>query len=248
MLLREELPRNRSLSPGWLHVVLCMLLFSFPVLSQQPAPKPAPTPTPIPGETDVVKISTNLIQLDITVVDDRGRIVKDLRPEEIEIYENGKKQPITNFSFVSAGRSITKEEAKVAKEAAKNAAKDAIPVPTNTLRPEQVRRTIALVVDDLFLSFESASHTRRALKKFVDEQMYEGDLVAIIRTGSGVGALQQFTSDKAMLNAAIEKVKWNPSGKIGISSFAPIRPSFADQITAEGNEIKADEPGKNPAV
>ena len=46
-----------------------------------------------------------------------------------------------------------------------------------------VRRTIAIVVDDLGLSFESTHFVRRALKKFVDEQMQTGDLVAIIRTG-----------------------------------------------------------------
>src|SRR5205823_13012047 len=100
--------------------------------------------------------------------------------------------------------------------------KTGIPVPRTALRPEQIRRTIALVVDDLSLSFESAYQTRRALKKFVDEQMQEGDLVAIVRTGAGIGALQQFTSDKAMLYAAIEKVKWNPLGSGGISAFAPV--------------------------
>ena len=85
------------------------------------------------------------------------------------------------------------------------------------LRPEQVRRTIALVVDDLQLSFESTAYVRRMLKKFVDEQMQPGDLVAIIRTGSGIGALQQFTSDKQQLYAAIERVRWNMRGGAGIN-------------------------------
>src|SRR6185503_6506912 len=58
--------------------------------------------------------------------------------------------------------------------------------------------------------------------KFVDEQMQPGDLVAIIRTGAGVGALQQFTSDKRLLHAAIERVKWNSRGRSGIAAFAPI--------------------------
>ena len=53
--------------------------------------------------------------------------------------------------------------------------------------------------------------------------MQEGDLVAIVRTGAGIGALQQFTSDKAMLYAAIEKVKWNPLGSGGIS-VRPVEP------------------------
>lgn len=201
--------------------------------AQQSTPTPAKTPEPL--DPDVVKISTTLIQLDVTVVDDRGRVIKDLRRDEIEIYENGKKQPISNFSFVSAARPLTASEAKAAIAAEKaKIGRDPAPLPTVDLKPEQVRRTIALVVDDLFLSMESAYYTRRALRKFVDEQMIEGDFVAIVRTGAGTGALQQFTADKNVLYAAIERVKWNPSGRAGLSPFAPIRPSFQQLVVAEG--------------
>ncbi len=56
------------------------------------------TPTPKPqDDSDVVKISTNLIQLDVTVTDNKGRIVTDLKPEDFEIYENGQKQKIIQF-------------------------------------------------------------------------------------------------------------------------------------------------------
>jgi hypothetical protein len=46
-------------------------------------------------------------------------------------------------------------------------------------------------VDDLGLSFQSTHFVRRALKQFVDQQIQAGDLVAIIRTSGGMGALQQ---------------------------------------------------------
>jgi VWFA-related protein len=79
------------------------------------------------------------------------------------------------------------------------------------------------VVDDLGLSFESISLLRRALRKFVDEQIQPGDLVAIIRTAGGAGALQQFSSDKRQLYAAIERVKYNMMGRADISAFSAIR-------------------------
>lgn len=198
-----------------------------------------PTPTPRPpsnDDGDVVKISTSLIQLDVTVIDQRGKVVGDMRPDEIEIYENGQKQKITNFTFVSAVKPTTLNAVPVEK--------GLIPVPQAVLRPEQVRRTFALVVDDLSLSFESAYQTRRTLKKFVDEQMVDGDLVAIIRTGAGVGALQQFTSNKRILYAAIERVKWNPIGNGGISAFAPIEPTFSEMTAAAaGDSADSDEAG-----
>jgi VWFA-related protein len=171
-------------------------------------------PSPTPDDGDVVKISTALIQVDVTVTDRRGKIVTDLRQDEIEIYENGRKQDISNFSFISNVRATV--EKPVVKKG-----EPMLPPPT-PIKPEAVRRTIALVVDDLTLSFESTYYVRRALRKFVDEQMAEGDLVAIIRTGAGIGALQQFTTDRRQLYAAIEAVKWNSSGAGGIGAFAPL--------------------------
>lgn len=108
-----------------------------------------------------------------------------------------------------------------------------VPLPPARLRPEQVRRTFALVVDDLGLSFESAHFVRQGLKKFVDEQMQPNDLVAIIRTRSGVGALQQFTADKRQLYAAIERVRWFPSGRGGISAFGAIESDPLAQAAEE---------------
>lgn len=193
-------------------------LAAFTVSAQTPTPTVTPTP-PVAVDDDVVKISTNLIQLDVTVTDLKGNIVKDLKPEDFEIYENGQRQKVTGLAFVS------NVNERIEKDAAKPSKTDptAVPPPVAELRPDQIRRSVALVVDDLALSFESAHFVRRALKKFVDEQMRDGDLVAIIRTGAGIGALQQFTSDKRILYAAIEKVVWNPMGRAGIGAFAPIR-------------------------
>ncbi len=213
-------------------------LLTASVAAQVPRPEAKPAPTP--SDSDVVKISTTIIQLDVSVVDSRGRVVKDVRPDEIEIYENGKKQQITNFSFVSSARPDSKEEDREAGESAKTAASE-LPLPATAVavRPEQVRRAIAIVVDDLFLSAESAYNTRRALKKFVNQQMVEGDLVAIVRTGAGAGTLQQFTSDKYILNAAVERVKWNPGGYGGGSPFTSMGPSFAELVKAETGEDTA---------
>ena len=192
----------------------------------------AQTPSPTPAADDVVKISTTLIQIDVTVTDKKGNIVKDLKREDFEIYENGERQDITNLSFISNQRTQTTQNP---------ADKLAVPTPQGTLRADQIRRTIALVIDDLSLSFESAYRVRRALKKFVDEQMQEGDLIAIIRTGAGIGALQQFTSDKRILYAAIERVKWNPLGRGNISGFAPLEPTSLEIQRMQGDTGITDE-------
>lgn len=205
------------------HTLILVFIFSIVSFAQNP--------TPMPEDEDVVKISTTLIQIDVTVTDKKGNPIKDLKPEEIEIYENGKRQDISNFSFVSSIREKT--DKTVEKTPTEN-------IPPQQVRPEQVRRTIALVVDDLTLSFGSIFYVRGALKKYVNEQMQDGDLVAIIRTGAGIGALQQFTNDKRQLYAAIEKVRWNPAGSGGVDAFAPIG-SLPDKATNPLNDQNGDD-------
>lgn len=210
-----------------------LLIFSalISVAAQTQNPPPAQQSNPQPGqkeEDEVVRITTNLVQVDAVVTDKGGKIVTDLRPEDFEIYEDGRSQKVTNFSFVSTEAAPQPAAAKPTAPADKNAP----PVPPARLRAEQVQRTIALVVDDLGLSFESTAYVRQALKKFVDTQVQPGDLVAIIRTAGGMGALQQFTSDKRQLYAAVERVKWNPIGRGGVSSFAPLEADPLGQAQA----------------
>ena len=182
-------------------------------ITQQPAQQPQK-----PDADEVVRITTNLVQVDAVVTDRNGKLVTDLKPEEVQISEDGKQQKITNFSYiVTATPEAPPLQAKPA-----NTDKNASPLPPGRLKPEDIRRTIAVVVDDLGLSFESTYYVRQALKKFVDQQMQTGDLVAIIRTSGGVGVLQQFTSDKRQLYAAIERVKWYAVGRGGIGAFAPL--------------------------
>ncbi len=200
-------------------VLVCSLLT--PVAGQQPgAPTPPRPQRPLSGSDEVVRITTNLVQIDAVVTDRRGQQIVDLGPEDFEVYEDGRLQQIKNFSYVSLQAESSNAPPTVALKSNDKAAPP--PQPPEQLRPEQVRRSIALVVDDLGLSFESTYYVRNALRKFVVEQMQPGDMVAIIRTGAGVGALQQFTTDKQLLQAAIDRLQWNAYGRRGISAFGAI--------------------------
>src|SRR5712664_1095777 len=92
------------------------------------------------SEEDVVRITTNLVQVDAVVTDKAGKQITDLQPDELQILEDGKPQKITNFSYVSLN-SAARSGAEVN---AKSDDKNAPPLPPVKLRPEQVHRTIAL--------------------------------------------------------------------------------------------------------
>jgi VWFA-related protein len=193
-----------------------------PVFGQTARPAAAPPASPSAqqpsAEDEVVRITTNLVQIDAVVTDKKGNHVADLTADDFEILEDGRPQQITNFTYVPDDAPGPRPPASKEAPADKNGP----PAPPVRLRPEQVRRTLAVVIDDLGLSFESTAYVREALKKFVNQQVQPGDLVAIIRTSGGIGALQQFTADKRQLNAAIERVRWYPLGRGQIGAFAPI--------------------------
>src|SRR5437764_10584002 len=188
---------------------------------QQPAQEPAvksPIAPPPPMQEkpssseaeDIVRITTNLVQIDAVVTKDNKQVT-DLKAEDFEILEDGKVQPIINFSFVT----IPPKPFVAAAPKVVSNGKDRVTSPPPTVRADEPHRTMALVVDDLGISFESMSAIRKQLRKFVNEELQANDLVAIIRTGGEVGALQQFTNNQEMLSRAIDAVKWHPGSRAG---------------------------------
>jgi VWFA-related protein len=201
-----------------------LLMVAASAHAQRPQPSPEHTIKPA-DENDIVRVTTNLIQVDAVVTDKHGKVVTNLRPEDFTIFVNGKPQQITNFSFIT----VEPRPVEQPRAAPQNNTKSVAPIPPVPLRAEQVKRTIALVVDDLTLSLESMREVKKALKKFVDTELQPGDLVAIVRLGSGTGALQQFTSDKRQLYAAIEALKYNVM--VGrIAAVEPIRNGIVPTI------------------
>lgn len=170
-------------------------------------------------QDEVVRTTTNLVQVDVVVTDKAGQHITDLQPEDFEISEDRKRKQITHFSYVVSDGRPTKQNADLATTPAPTT-----PAPNGppSVSRGQTRRTIAIVVDDLGLSAESIVSVREALRKFVGEQMLPTDQVAIIRTSRGIGALQRFSSDKRQLMAAIERLTWFPAGRGGLTPFAPV--------------------------
>src|SRR5580698_9232540 len=175
----------------------------------------APPPPGQPSNT-TIRIDVNLVQVDAVVSDSRNRRVADLQASDFEVLQDGKPQAITNFAYVA-----NKPAAPGARAAVAKPAKGDVPPPPPVLQPTEVRRTLAFIVDDLGLAGENIPTVRDTIRKFVDNEMRPDDLVAIVRTGAGMGALQQFTTDKRLLHEALDRVNYGQS-RVGVSSFAPL--------------------------
>ena len=204
----------------------------FPALAIAFAQNPAPPSGAAAASNTVIRIDVNLVQVDAVVTDSKGRRAPNLQASDFEIWQDGKPQAITNFSYVSAKAGAGTGAARRVVQA--KPVKGEPPPPPLPPDPTAVRRTLALVVDDLGLSAENIPPVRDAIRSFLDEQMRPGDLVAIVRTSAGMGALQQFTTDKRLLYAALDRVKYGRS-RVGASSFAPMASSTSGvRVRGEG--------------
>lgn len=181
-----------------------------------PVPQPSATP-PRASDDEVLRINTNLIQIDAVVTDKHGRHISDLTGADFEIVEAGRVITPEYFSYVPLDSRGIENRAT------------GLPPASDT------QRVFAFVVSNPIIDFSfslpganggppvngsvntqvlairGADSARSLLTWFVDEQMTNRDLTAIADADVDIGVLSSFTNDRALLHAAIKQVRENAS-------------------------------------
>ena len=197
--------------------LFALLLGLTPALPQAPSAQP---------DDITFRISSNLVQLDAIVTGPKGERPRDLKARDFRILLDGKPQEVRLCVYVDAGGQVSNAALKAAlpkgsvddKLYRKMAASRPY-MPPAALKPEDVRRTVVLFVDDFNLSAESVPNIRLGLRKFIGNQLQPGDLAAIVRASAGLGALQDLTQDRRMLLAAAEQLRWNPQSVLTMDAY-----------------------------
>ena len=189
---------------------------------------------------DVLRITTELVQVDAVITDKNDQVIPDLKLGDFSLYENGKRQELKFIEYVGSD-----SKPRVDENVARTPTGDT-DIARN-LSAADLHRVFAFVVDDLTIPAEDMSTVRTLLTDFVDKRMDEGDLVAIVRVVGGTGLLQQFSSDKQLLRRAIAQLtpSHHPYSVFndlqGLDRFDPM-----DFAAASGGEVGAKTgPGKS---
>lgn len=161
-------------------------------------------------QPEVLRVYTELVQTDVTVLDHQGNFVTGLKQEDFELRIDGKVKPIDFFEKITAG-SIN-EESQIAAARGSLARPN---LPTNLPkaagpRPLDRGRPIFFYVDDLHLDLTAAQTTRKLITNFIDKEMGQNDEAAIASASGQIGFLQQLTDNKTVLHAALERLKLRP--------------------------------------
>lgn len=206
----NQLRTAATLAASALSVALLLaLLPSSRAQTQTPPPQ-----RPAQQDEDVERVTSALVQTDVTVHDRDGRFVDNLTREQFQLKVDGQPQSIAFFERVVAGSAD--EPAQIASAASSGttrAASSTSPAPSganSTGAPASAAdaargRTVFFFVDDFHLDSESFIRARRAVLRAVETELAPNDRAAVVTAGGNI-ATPVLTTDRAALRAAVERM------------------------------------------
>jgi len=152
--------------------------------AQEPTNKERPRRV-LPVETDaqdVIKIDTDLVPIDVTVTDAKGRLVRNLKKEDFKLYEDGVEREIASFN-------VEKIEGA----------------------PRPVAIVFALDLSGS-MTPEEVNRVSDAMREFSRRLQEHPAVFAVMTFGMRVKTLQTFTSDREKLDRAFDRLAHEPNG------------------------------------
>ena len=125
------------------------------------------------ADIPVIRTETRLVLVDSVVTDKKGNYVRDLTQTDFKVWEDGKEQPITSFSFEESTGSTNAQP-----------------------------RYMVLFFDNSTMDFGDQAKARDAAAKFIDANAGPGRLIAIADFDGNVRISQNFTADAQRLRAS----------------------------------------------
>ena len=179
--------------------------------------------TPCAAQDDVVRVKSNLVNIDVLVKDKKGKYIPDLKAEDFTVFENGVQQKVEFFDAPLVG--VTNRTSTAATGAVKPDAATAPPAAIT-------RNYVTLVLDSQSTDVTNLKQVREGTIRYVREQLTDGDAVALLSVTNGLQLLQPFTHDKAKLIAVLESLGTGADSK----NFE--RQDIADNITRLRGELQ----------
>lgn len=179
-----------------------LLLQGATPLPAQQAPQPPPPPAP--ENQGRIRVTTELVLVNVVAHDKKGNLVRDLKKEDFTLFEDGKKQDISTFDFQNVDQPLTAgaAEATVSGAAGEGtllrAGKKAAPS-----LDARDRRLMLFFFDFSAMDPEQIDRAVDAAKTFVSTKMQPADLVALVSLATNMHVDLDFTDDKAKITAAL---------------------------------------------
>ncbi len=149
-----------------------------------------------PSSSATFQVEVDFVDVDAVVTDERGNFVNDLTRNDFELLDDGKPQEISTFSLVdiplpSAGARLPATSAVLS-----DVKSNAEPISG---------RLYVIVLDDLNVAPLRTKVVVNAARQLIERHFGPNDMAAITYTSGRTDGAQEFTSERAVLLAAIDK-------------------------------------------
>ncbi len=226
--------RGRLVGLSAFAITWAALCTSGPVFASQGQAAPTPAPPSL-----IIQVGVDLIQIDASVTDKKGRPVSDLRPADFKLEVDGQKIAVTNAAFFvpsqTAGNGPTLSTAAGAAGGG-SAATD---------------HTVVFIVDDLNMSFGSMYAARKELRLFAQAWGANRARVALRSASDEDRSFPLYASPERFLQA-VEGLNYNVRSSKGITS-TPVAQQFLqvggrDVASSGTSPLAHAAPANNPSA
>jgi VWFA-related protein len=152
-----------------------------------------------------LRTTTSEVLLDFVARDKHANVIRNLRPDEVQVYENGVLQKIRHFEFADSHSAvepplIREESVPIASAGAKQSQLD-----VNELREVSMVTVVIANVDP-----RGRKLAESAMKDFINKELRPDTYVGVFGLGpGGLRLIQKYTSDGAKISAAVARTAGN---------------------------------------
>jgi VWFA-related protein len=150
----------------------------------------AQEPPPVSFKTEV-----NYVEVGAIVTDEQGHFVRTLTKDDFQIFEDGRPQKVAGFSLVDLP--VRRLPASTS---------DLLPIEpdVSTNAGGLQGRLYLIVLDDVHTDLPRTGLVKAAARRFIERNLADNDLAAVVTTSGRFEAVQDFTSNRRLLLAAVE--------------------------------------------
>ena len=186
-----------------------------------------------PQASDVViRSSAREVLLDLVVRGAHGKLVTNLKPEDVAVYQDGVRQDVRSFRLV-AGSEVRLEDQRQAADAQAAAAMAAsAPVPRPPLNPLRTVNVVCLILSDL--NADTRAFAFESARKFVDKELRPNTFIGVFTLDStGLRPVFPFSNNRDRLLKAVQLASVNQLPAMNLHSAAMLN-GLSTQVGVAG--------------
>lgn len=179
-----------------------------------------------PESSFTLQVTTRFVDIGLIATDKRGKPVTDLKPDEVEVYDNGRRQQVASFS--GPGLQAASATPPLSTQSADTFTNASSPSPA----VESVPDLLILLMDESHLPFNDLNRARGEVLRFLKAAKPDARLAIYSINEHGFRVLQDVTTDHEL--AENKLAKWMPSAA-GISQAAEMEQRNRQQFDTVRN-------------